>query len=67
MNIKQLHADKKESFRLEVELENGLTVGLSDYLRALHARLERLEALAQPSPAAASVEPVQDHDISDRG
>lgn len=43
MKIKQLHADKKESFSLAVELENGLTVSLSEYLRALHARIEELE------------------------
>lgn len=66
MKIKQLNADKKESLILEVELESGLTVGLSDYLRALQLNIERLTervaALESAGGAAA-----KDHDIPDQG
>lgn len=66
MKIKQLLAEKKESINMGVELADGSTMNLSDYLRALHTRIERLEEKAPPPPADGS-EPVQDHDISDRG
>lgn len=67
MKLKQLLAEKKESINLGVELANGASMHLSDYLRLLESRIEELEARAQPSPAAASAEAVKDHDISDRG
>ena len=66
MKIKQLHADKKESFSLAVELDNGLTVSLSDYLRALHARIEKLEEQARPvQPLAADSQALKDCDIAE--